>query len=316
LYSSIAEIEAHFGGEVRADLVIVGSYVPEAWRLAQWLLPRATGLTAFYDIDTPVTVAHLDRGDCQYLTADLVPRFDLYLSFAGGPILERLRVCYGARRPRPLYCSVDPREYFPTRSAKRYDLGYLGTYSLDRQPALDLLLLKPARRWPAGRFSVAGAQYPESIQWPDNVARAEHLPPDAHRGYYNSQRFTLSVTRADMVANGYSPSVRLFEAAACGVPIITDPWPGMGEFFTPGSEVLVARSTEEILHFLHDLDPEQRSRIAASARERVRRMHTAAHRATELEAYIREAAVDSDASRSRLESTWTDEAAAKVQTVA
>jgi spore maturation protein CgeB len=292
LYTQLAELPRYFGDEVRADLVIIGSYVPEALALAEWVLPRATGATAFYDIDTPVTVAALDRGDCQYLTPDLVPRFDLYLSFAGGPILERLRTRYGALRPRPLYCSVDPHEYFPTRSAKRYDLGYLGTYSPDRQPALERLLLEPARRWTEGRFSVAGAQYPESVEWPANVARAEHLPPDAHRGYYNSQRFTLSVTRADMVAQGYSPSVRLFEAAACAVPIITDPWTGMAEFFTPESELLVANTTEEVLHFLRDLDPAQARRIGERARERVLRMHTAAHRAMTLESYVKELVKD------------------------
>jgi spore maturation protein CgeB len=288
LYSTLNEIREQFPHEVRADLLIIGSYVPEAVRLAEWLLPRATGLTAFYDIDTPVTVAQLDRGECPYLTPDLVSRFDLYLSFAGGPILDRLRISYGARRVRPLYCTVDPREYFPTRSAKRYELGYLGTYSVDRQTALERLLLESARRCPAGRFSVAGAQYPESIEWPANVVRSEHVAPDAHRGYYNSQRFTLNITRSDMIANGYAPSVRLFEAAACGVPIITDAWPGMEEFFNPESEVLVASSTEDVLRYLLELDGLQTKRIAERARERVLRMHTASHRAMALESYVQE----------------------------
>lgn len=290
LYRSLEELEACFGAEVRADLVIIGSYVPEGAQLAEWLLPRATALTAFYDIDTPVTVARLDRGDCPYLTEALAPRFDLYLSFAGGPVLERLRAHYGVRRALPLHCSVDPCEYFPVASARlRYDLGYLGTYSADRQPALERLLLEPARRWPAGRFSVAGALYPESIAWPGNITRAEHLPPAVHRSYYNSQRFTLNVTRSDMVANGHAPSVRLFEAAACGVPIISDAWPGMAELFTPGSEILVASQTEEVLSFLHELEPEQLARVAGRARERVMRMHTGAHRAMQLEAYVAQA---------------------------
>jgi spore maturation protein CgeB len=319
LYSSIPELDERFGGELDADLVIIGSYVPEAVRLCEWLLPRVSGMTAFYDIDTPVTVAHLDRGDCQYLTPDLIPHFDVYLSFAGGPVLERLRAHYGARRPRPLYCSVDSREYFPTRSAKRYDLGYLGTYSPDRQPALERLLFAPAQCWRQGRFSVAGAQYPDSIEWPANVAHAEHLPPDAHRGYYNSQRFTLSVTRADMIANGYSPSVRLFEAAACGVPIITDEWPGMADFFTPGTEIFVARNTADVLYLLRELEPGEAIRVGAKARERVMRMHTAAHRAIELESYIREGREgqtnDSQVGRPRIQSAWSDGVSAKVQTV-
>lgn len=289
LYSSLEELQQRLGDEIRADLVMIGSYVPEAVRLAKWALPRATGLTAFYDIDTPVTVAHLERGDCEYLTPDLVPQFDLYLSFAGGPILERLRTRFGAQRPRPLYCSVDPRDYFPVRAAKRYRLGYLGTYSPDRQPALERLLLEPARRLPRARFCVAGAQYPHDVAWPDNVVRAEHLPPAAHRDFYNSQHFTLNITRARMIANGYAPSVRLFEAAACEVPIITDEWPGLEGLFIPGREVLVARTTADALRFLDGLDAEEAELIAQRARERVLQDHTATVRAMELERHVEEA---------------------------
>ncbi len=289
LYRDLATLESELGPRVRADLVIIGSYVPEGARLLEWLLPRVEGLTAFYDIDTPVTVARLQRADCEYLEPRQVERFDLYLSFAGGPVLERLRQHWGARRPRPLYCSVDPRDYFPTRSAKRYDLGYLGTFSPDRQATLERLLLEPARRWGAGRFSVAGAQYPPGLQWPANVAHTEHLAPDAHRGYYNIQRCTLNVTRADMVANGWSPSVRLFEAAACGVPIISDAWPGLGDFLEPGTEVLLGQDSEEVLHWRREAPAASLAAIGARARARVLAAHTAAHRALELERYIQEA---------------------------
>jgi len=292
LYSSLDELEERLGDEIRADLVMIGSYVPEAVRLAEWVLPRAAGLTAFYDIDTPVTVARLERGDCEYLSADLVPRFDLYLSFAGGPILERLRVHFGARRPRPLYCSVDPRDYFPAEAPKRYRLGYLGTYSPDRQAALERFLLEPARCLPQERFCVAGAQYPGDIEWPGNVVRVEHLSPAAHRDFYNSQRFTLNLTRARMIASGHAPSVRLFEAAACEVPIITDEWPGLEALFVPGREILVARSSADALRFLEGVDADEAGRIARRARERVLQAHTAAVRAAELERYVDEAALE------------------------
>jgi spore maturation protein CgeB len=238
-----------------------------------------------------VTVAKLTSGECEYLTPALIPRFDLYLSFAGGPILERLHKEFGARRARPFYCSVDPREYFPISEAtKRYDLGYLGTYSVDRQPALERLMLEPARAWSEGRFYVAGAQYPPSVQWPENVAHTEHLAPAKHRGFYNQQRFTLNITRADMVLNGYSPSVRLFEAAACGVPIISDEWRGLGDFFTPEREILIARSTHDVLEYLREIDDRELSQIAARARQRVLEHHTAEHRVRELEGYVEDVA--------------------------
>ena len=248
----------------------------------------ASGITAFYDIDTPVTLAQLARGKVDYVSRALVPQYDLYLSFTGGPTLDFLEDRYGARMARPLYCSVDPALYFPKAEQTRWDLGYMGTYSDDRQPALERLLLEPARQWTAGRFVVAGPQFPRTIAWPRNVRRFMHLPPGRHRKFYNAQRFTLNVTRAAMVAAGYSPSVRLFEAAACGTPIITDEWEGLEAFFTPGEEILIARSSEDTLAFLQELPEAERRRIGQRARARVLSEHTAKHRALELERYALE----------------------------
>jgi spore maturation protein CgeB len=170
----------------------------------------------------------------------------------------------------------------------RWDLGYMGTYSDDRQPALDRLLLEPARRWAAGRFAVAGPQYPRNMRWPRNVRRIEHLPPAKHRRFYNSQRFTLNLTRADMVAAGFSPSVRLFEAAACGTPIISDYWEGLDTLFELGDEILIATSPSDVLEAIRDLPESERLAQGERARSRVLAEHTAAHRAAELEGYALE----------------------------
>lgn len=288
LYEGWDDLRDRFAADVgNADLVIVGSYVPEGVRVGSWVTQTARGTTAFYDIDTPVTLAKLARGDTEYLSHELVGRYDLYLSFTGGPTLDRLEREFGARRARALYCSVDPELYFPEQRAPKWDLGYLGTYSVDRQPTLQRLLLEPAARWPAGRFVVAGPQYPAELAW-GSVQRIEHLPPAEHRGFYNDQRFTLNVTRADMIAAGYSPSVRLFEAAACGVPIISDWWDGLDTLFVPGEEVLIARSADDVLGYLHDLSEEERRAIGGRAREKVLTAHTAAHRVLELEGYAAE----------------------------
>ena len=287
LYGSVAEMQAEFAEEVQnADAVIVGSYVPDGIAVGRWVQQTARGLRAFYDIDTPVTLAALARGDCDYLAPSLIPIYDLYLSFAGGPALTRLENEYHSPCARPLYCSVDPALYFPEDAAIAYDLGYMGTYSADRQPPLEMLLLEPARRRPESRFAVAGPQYPDSIAWPANVTRTEHLPPDKHRAFYNSQRFTLNITRADMIALGWSPSVRLFEAAACGVPIISDFWPGLDDFFGIGTEILVSRSPEDTLAILRDMPDAARKQVAAAARVRVLAAHTSAHRASELVTYL------------------------------
>jgi spore maturation protein CgeB len=290
LYGGLAELKQRWTPLVReADVVIVGSYVPEGVPVAHWVLDHARGVTGFYDIDTPVTLAKLEAGDEEYLTAALIPRFDLYLSFTGGPILDRLERRYGARSAQPLYCSVDPEIYRPSPEPIRWDLGYLGTYSPDRQPKLDSLLAEPARLWREGQFVVAGPQYPADISWPANVERIEHLPPPEHASFYNAQRFTLNVTRDAMVAAGWSPSVRLFEAAACGVPIVSDWWEGLDSLFAPGEEILVARSGPEVVAILRDT-PEARAReIGEAARRRVLAEHTAAHRAEALESLALEA---------------------------
>jgi spore maturation protein CgeB len=290
LYASLDELKDGYAREVRdADVVIVGSYVPQGVAVGAWVTSTARGITAFYDIDTPVTLGKLERGDTEYLSRELVPRYELYLSFTGGPTLQRLEREFGAQRARALYCSFDPELYYPEPKAeKRWDLGYLGTYSACRQPPLERLMLDPARRWKKGRMVVAGPQYPKEVAWPKNVERIEHLPPHEHRAFYNAQRFTLNVTRADMVAAGYSPSVRLFEAAACGTPIISDPWEGLGTILRVGTEILISRSAEETLRYLKELPEEVRVAIGKRARKRVLAEHTAAHRAEELEGYVRE----------------------------
>jgi spore maturation protein CgeB len=291
IYESLAELAEKATADLKeADLTIVGSYVPEGIEVGDLVLRTAGGLTAFYDIDTPVTLARLAAGGTEYLATRQIPPYDLYLSFTGGPTLEILERHYGSPHARALHCSVDPDLYYPEPRRARWDLGYLGTYSDDRQPVLDRLMLQAAVQWPEGHFAVAGPQYPDSIVWPRNVKRVVHLAPHQHRRFYNAMRYTLNVTRADMVRAGYSPSVRLFEAAACGTPIISDAWEGIEQFFTPDVELLIARSAKETLEYLRDIDEETRTAMAARARERVLSAHTAAHRAIELEAYVADAA--------------------------
>lgn len=285
LYTDLEDLKHRFETELReCDWAIVGSYVPEGVPVGEWVV-RTARRTAFYDIDTPVTLAKLARCDFEYLTPDLIGKYRLYLSFSGGPTLDRLEEM-GSPRARPLYCSVDPNLYFPELTEPQWALSYLGTYSDDRQPTLNALLLEPAQMLPDENFCVAGPQYPESIVWPENVHHIHHLPPAEHRAFYNASRWTLNVTRADMIAAGWSPSVRLFEAAACGTPILSDYWPGLGDFFTFGQEICVASNSREAHAILRETSDEARRQLGTAAREKVLRQHTAAHRAAELEAYL------------------------------
>jgi spore maturation protein CgeB len=286
LYSSLSQLKDKFAEQFRnADLVLVGSYVPEGIDLGQWVISVARGATAFYDIDTPITLAKLAARECDYISRELVPRYDVYLSFTGGPTLRRLEKEFLARRARPLYCSVDPLLYSPLTSEPRWDLGYMGTYSTDRQPSVEEFVLQPARLCSQARMVIAGPQYPESIHWPENVERISHLAPADHCTFYAHQRFTLNITRSEMKTAGYSPSVRLFEAAACETPIISDNWPGLDEFFQPESEILLAKSASDVLLYMRDLPEENRKKIGLKARKRVLEHHTAIRRAEELAEY-------------------------------
>ena len=273
-------------GEIAgADAVMVGSYVPEGIAVGAYVQQHARGVTCFYDIDTPVTLARLERDDCEYLSRALIPGYDIYFSFSGGETLHRLERDYGAACARPLYCSVDVSRYRPLDVPERWDLTYLGTYSPDRQPTLGRLLIEPARRRPNLRFAVAGPQYPDEIDWPSNVQRIEHLSPAQHAEFYSASRFTLNVTRADMIAAGWSPSVRLFEAGACGTPIISDRWQGIESILKPGSEIILADTVDEVIAAL-DRSADD---LATAARKAVLARHGSGHRAAELETDLRAA---------------------------
>jgi spore maturation protein CgeB len=287
LYVDLKDLRSRFEARIRnADAVIVGSYVQDGADAIDWVLERARGVRAFYDIDTPVTLACLSADRCEYLRARQVAEFDLMLSFASGTTLERLEVEYGARCALPLYCSVDPDEYRPRDVRKDVDLGYMGTYSADRQRCLQSLLSESARRLPEQRFMVVGAQYPRECPWPSNVRRVEHLPPRQHAHFYCRQRCTLNLTRANMKEAGHSPSVRLFEAAACGTPIVSDAWSGIEEVLEPGEDVLIAHAPDDVVRYLRDLSDDELQRMACSARERVLSDHCSARRAIELESYV------------------------------
>lgn len=297
LYKDVAELRSRYRDKIaRADVVLIGSFVPEGVEVARWVMETAAGAIAFYDIDTPVTLAKLERDDFEYLSPDLIPEFDLYLSFTGGSTLDVLSERYGASRALPLYCSVDPDEYYPEIVETRYDLGYMGTYSDDRQPELALRMLDAAWDWPEGRFIVAGPGYPENVDWPPNVEHVDHLPPAAHRRFYNEQRFTLNITRADMVRAGYAPSVRIFEAAACGTPIISDYWEGIETILEPDREILISHSAADTIRYLQTISEKERRAIGERARRKVLAAHTAAHRAEELESYFASTLIDKNAS--------------------
>jgi spore maturation protein CgeB len=275
-----------------ADVAMVTSYCPDGVSAADLVLESNVEVRAFYDLDTPVTLARLHAGEpVEYIGPRGLAEFDLVLSYTGGRALTELQARLGARHVVPLYGGVDPETHGRTEAVARYraDLSYLGTYAADRQPALEQFLVEPARRQPARRFLIGGAQYPEGFPWAPNIYFVRHLPPGEHPGFYSSCRLTLNITRAAMARMGYCPSGRLFEAAACGTPILSDPWEGLEAFFGPDAEILVAHGTDDAIDALERSDAEL-ARIGALARQRTLDEHTAERRAIELEEAISDVA--------------------------
>ena len=267
-----------------ADVGMVTSYCPDGIAATRLVCDSRVAVRCFYDLDTPVTLARLDAGEpVAYLGPEGLRDFDLVLSYTGGEALEALRSRLGARRVVPIYGSVDPSLHRPVSVEPHYSahLSYLGTYSEDRQAALLRLFVEPARQRPASRFVIGGAQYPREFPWTENIWFVRHVPPPAHPAFYSSSRLTLNVTRAAMARMGWCPSGRLFEAAACGTPILSDAWPGLDAFFARGDEILVADTTAEALAAL-DTDTAELARIARRARERTLQQHTAQRRAQEM----------------------------------
>lgn len=271
-----------------ADASMVTSYCPDGIAASELVLASPARLKVFYDLDTPVTLQRLRNGETlSYIGPRGLRDFDLVLSFTGGASLELLRSELGARRVAPLYGGVDPETHHPVAPAPGYraDLSYLGTYAEDRQEQLRRLFIEPARRLPRRRFVLGGAQYPEVFPWTENIFFVQHLPPAEHPAFFCSSRITLNVTRGVMAELGCCPSGRLFEAAACGTPLLTDWWQGLDEFFTPGTEILVAHSTADAIQAL-ELPADYLAQIARAARERTLSEHTAENRVRELEAAL------------------------------
>lgn len=286
LYESLAGVRAEAERALDGcDLAICTSYCPEGAAVAGMLLESSAAVKAFYDLDTPVTLDALASGRRpDYLPANGLGDFDLVLSYTGGRALVELQERLGARRVAPLYGWVDPVQHHPVAAEENYraDLSYLGTYAEDRQAGVEALFVEPARRRAEDRFLIGGAQYPEGFPWTANMHFHRHVPPAAHPAFFCSSRWTLNVTRRAMAAYGHCPSGRLFEAASCGVPLLSDRWEGLEEFFTPGEEILLAGCAEEVVAALEMGDVE-RLRMAASARERTLAEHTAAARVRMLE---------------------------------
>ena len=240
----------------------------------------------FWDVDAPATLTRLELDPSDPLTT-LVPRFDLVLTYGGGdPVVARYRRL-GAADCVPVYNAVDPETHHPAEPDERFaaDLVFLGNRLPDRERRVEEFFLAAAADAPERSFLLGGSGWEEK-PLPPNVHLLGHVGTSEHNALNCTPLSVLNVTRDSMVANGWSPATRVFEAAGAGACLITDEWPGIELFLEPGTEVLVARNGAEVARHVDGLEPERARAIGAAARERVLRDHTYAQRAEQLEALL------------------------------
>ena len=263
-----------------ADVVVKASGVGVCdEELERGALEAGAATTVFWDVDAPATLARLERDEDEPLR-ELVRRYDLVLTYGGGePVVERY-LALGARECVPVYNALDPETHHPVAPEARFgcDLAFLGNRLPDREARVEEFFFRAAELAPGRSFLLGGAGW-DDRPLPANVRSFGHVSTNDHNALNSTPLAVLNVTRADMAANGWSPAMRLFEAAGAGACLITDAWEGIDLFLEPGEEVLVAEDGRAVAELVEGLSPGKAREIGAAARERLLAEHTYAHRA-------------------------------------
>ncbi|NDU99789.1 CgeB family protein [Pseudoroseicyclus tamaricis] len=273
-----------------ADVVVVASgigYEDDDALRAEVLANAAAGaVLIWWDVDAPATLAGMEGQPDHPLRRDL-PKFDIVLTYGGGPPVVEAYRGIGARDCVPVYNALDPQTHHPVQPEPRFkaDLGFLANRLPDREARVEEFFLRPAKRLPHRRFLLGGSGW-EPSALPSNVHAIGHVGTSAHNAFNNSPRAVLNVARDSMAAIGFSPATRVFEAAGAGACLITDAWEGIEQFLQPDVEVLVARDGQDVAAHVEALSPQRAAAIGEAARRRILAAHTYDHRATDVTALL------------------------------
>ena len=278
------EWEMVLEGARGADVAIKASGVGVNDReLEAGVLTLGARVTIFWDVDAPATLARLE-GDPDDPLRELLPRYDLVLTYGGGdPVVFRYREL-GARECVPVYNALDPLTHHPAPGDPRFagDLAFLGNRLPDREERVEEFFFRAAKAAPSRRFLLAGAGW-DAESLPTNVAYVGHVSTVEHNAFNATPLAVLNVLRETMAENGWSPATRVFEAAGAGACLISDAWRGIEQFLEPDAEVLVAHDGAEVAAYVDALTPQRAREIGERARCRVRSEHTYAHRVAQVE---------------------------------
>ena len=270
----------------RADIVIKTSGVGvfdaelEAEVIAR---RRPDALTIFWDVDAPATLERLDAAPDDPFH-QLVPRFDLVLTYGGGEPVVAAYTARGARLCVPIYNALDPETHHPVERDGRYraHLALLANRLPDREARIDEFFFRAAALLPDRRFVLGGNGWADKAM-PPNVVTCGHVSTNAHNAFNSAPLAVLNVNRDSMARFGFSPATRVFEAAGAGACLITDAFRGVETFLEPEREILIAQDGTEVAETLRRLTPDRARAIGDAARARVLADHTYGHRIAQLE---------------------------------
>jgi spore maturation protein CgeB len=278
----------------RADVFVKTSGVGVHDGLLEHLVLEAAqqcgALAVFCDVDAPATLTRMESDPLDPLRS-LIPRYDLIVTYGGGPPVQQRYAALGAHRCELIYNALDPQTHFPVPSVSRFraDVSLLANRLPDREDRIDEFFFRAASLSPTRTFLLGGNGW-DGKAMPPNVRSIGHVGTVDHNAFNCSATAVLNVTRDSMAANGWSPATRVFEATGVGACLVTDAWTGVGDFLEPGAEVLVANDGSEVAAHLGALDATTARGIGTAARARVLGRHTYAQRAVQFDRAIREAA--------------------------
>jgi spore maturation protein CgeB len=272
-----------------ADLVVKASGIGVFDPLLEQAVLDLQGsetLVVFWDVDAPATLDRIEQ-DALDPFRELIPRYDLVLTYGGGEPVIRAYEGFGARSCVPVYNALDASTHYPVPSDPRYagNLGFLGNRLPDREARVEEFFLHAATALPDRTFLLGGSGWGDK-RMPGNVHYVGHVYTRDHNAFNSTPTAVLNVNRESMARYGFSPPTRVFEAAGAAACLITDQWEGLELFLDPGSEVLVARTGEDVAEHLRALSPEDATRIGSAAQRRILSEHTYDHRAAQVEALL------------------------------
>lgn len=244
--------------------------------------------TAFWDVDAPATLARINA-DADDPFRKYIARYDQVFTYGGGPPVVESYERWGARACTPIYNGLDPEEHRPVEHSEtaEWDVLFMGNRLPDREARVDKFFFRAAALYPEGRFALGGEGWGDKAI-PGNVILLGHVPTARHNTVNASARLVLNIHRESMVANGWSPATRMFEAAGAAACQVTDVWTGIEDFFAPGTEVLLAEDGAAVARLAREVTPEQARAVGAAARRRALADHTYTQRAAHVDEVLRQ----------------------------